>query len=175
MAYGYRSRSRFSRMGRNRSAQGQGRMRAEFSGAVPLIRHSVNIQAAYTDSEILPDGKACAYPLVVYFGTSGEAGGSPGVSSSASISKDSRVNHVGINLSINQSDSTKPNQCYVGLIAVSFSDAMLHDDVMTTNFADLIAASAATKGTTGLMVLYNGHKSLRYEEWSQSAVLRHNM
>lgn len=170
MPYGYRSRSRFPYMGRNRSAQGQGRMRAEFSGAVPLIRHSVNIQDA--GLKTLADGKAYAYPLVVYYGTSAETNG---LSSSASISKDSRVNHVSINLSVNQSDSTKPNQVYVALIAVSFSDAFLHSDVMTTNFADLIAPDAATIGTTGLMTLYNGPKSLRYDEWVQSAVLRHNI
>jgi len=148
-------------------------MRAEFSGAVPLIRHSVNIQDAGGGTiGTLADGKAYAYPLVVYYGTSVE---SDGVSSSASISKDSRVNNVGINLSINQSDSSKPNQCYLGLIAVSFSDAMLHEDVMTTNFADLIAADAGTQGTTGLMVLYNGAKDLRYDDWTKSAVLRHNI
>ena len=170
--FGSYRRSGFAGSASNRSAQGQGRMRAEFSGSVPLIRHSVNIQDAALNSEVLPDGKAYAYPLVVYYGTSAETNG---VSSSASISKDSRVNNIGVNLSINQSDSTQPNQCYVGLIAVSFSDAMLHDDVMTTNFADLIAADAATKGTTGLMVLYNGQKDLRYEQWTQSPVLRHNI
>lgn len=165
MAYGkgYGRRS-FSR---NRSAQGQGRMRAESSGSVPLIRHSVNIQDA--SIQTLADGKAYAFPLVVYYGTSAAT---DNLSSSASISKDSRVNNIGINLSINQSDSTKPNQCYVGVIAVSFSEGALASAVMTSNFADLISMANTTTGT---MNLYNGPKSLRYDEWTQSAVLRHNV
>ena len=162
--YGRRS---FGRRSFNRSAQGQGRMRAEFSGAVPLIRHSVNIQDA--SLKTLADGKAYAYPLVVYYGTSSE---SNGVSSSASISKDSRVNHIGVNLSVNQSDSTKPNQVYVALIGVSFADAALSTAMMTSNFADLISMG---NEDTGLMNLYSGPKSLRYDEWTQSAVLRHNI
>jgi len=165
MAYGRRyGRRSFSR---NRSAQGQGRMRAESSGSVPLIRHSVNIQDA--SIQTLADGKAYAFPLVVYYGTSAAT---DNLSSSASISKDSRVNNIGINLSINQSDSTKPNQCYVGVIAVSFSEGALASAVMTTNFADLISMANTTSGT---MNLYNGAKSLRYDEWTQSAVLRHNI
>ena len=169
MAYGRRSWNRSHRY--NRSAQGQGRMRAEFSGAVPLIRHSVNIQDV-AGLPTLADGKAYAYPLVVYSGTSAET---DGLSASPSISKDSRVNHIGVNLSVNQADSTKPNQVYVALIAVSFSDAFLHEDVMATNFADLVAPIPSTIGTTGLMTTYNGAKDLRYDDWIQSAVLRHNI
>ncbi|HHZ95605.1 MAG TPA: hypothetical protein EYN67_08605 [Flavobacteriales bacterium] len=166
MAYGRRfGRRSFSRNRRNPT--GQGRMRAESSGSVPLIRHSVNIQDA--SIQTLADGKAYAFPLVVYYATSAAT---DNLSSSASISKDSRVNNIGINLSINQSDSTAPNQCYVGVIAVSFSEAALASAVMTTNFADLISMSNTTTGT---MNLYNGAKSLRYDEWTQSAVLRHNV
>lgn len=146
----------------NRSAQGQGRMRAEFSGAVPLVRHAVN----HTNKTIA-DGKAYAYPLVVYYGTSAATDGE---SASASISENSRVNHVSINLSINQSDTSKSNQCYVGLIATSFSDAMLDPTNMTSNFANLISVSNAT---TGLMNLTSGAKDLTIREWNVSASLRH--
>jgi len=159
------TRGRFT--SQNRGAQGQGRMRAEFSGAVPLIRHAVSTQDATVDT--VADGKATALPLVVYFGTSAET---DGVSSSASISKDSRVNYVGINLSINQSDTSKPNQVYVGVIATSFSEGMLNAANMTTNFADLISVNNAT---TGLMNLYPGAQDLTYQDWSKSAVLRHNI
>ena len=165
----YRRRYGRRSFGRNRSAQGQGRMRAESSGSVPLIRHSVNIQDAAGSPEILADGKAYAFPLVVYYGTSQSTDGQ---SISASISKDSRVNHVGVNLSINQSDSGEPNQCYVALIAVSFADAALSTAMMTSNFADLISMS---NEDTGLMNLYGGQKSLRYDDWAASAVLRHNI
>lgn len=166
MAYGRRfGRRSFSRNRRNPT--GQGRTRAEFSASTPLIRHSVNIQDA--SIQTLADGKAYAFPLVVYYGTSSATND---LSSSASISKGSRVNNIGINLSINQSDSTKPNQCYVGVIAVSFSEAALASAVMTSNFADLISMDNTTTGT---MNLYNGAQSLRYDEWTQSAVLRHNI
>lgn len=161
------TRGRFMGSSSNRGAQGQGRMRAEFSGAVPLIRHAVNTQDATIDT--VEDGKAIALPLVVYYGTSAET---DGVSSSPSISKDSRVNHVGINLSINQADTTKPNQVYVATIATSFSEGMLNAANMTSNFADLIGVSNAT---TGLMNTYNGQQDLTYQDWSKSAVLRHNI
>lgn len=169
MANGYRY-GRSSSYGRsrrrygyhNRGAQGQGRMRAEFSGAVPLVRHAVN-----HSNKTVDDGKAYAYPLVVYYGTSGA---SDGESASASVSADSRVNHVSINLSINQSDTSKSNQCYVGLIATSFSDAMLDSTNMTSNFADLIAVHNATDGR---MELTNGAKDLTFREWSVSAPKRH--
>ena len=78
------------RMGARRSVQGQGGMRALFSGAVPIIRHSVQHTV-----KTVADGKAYAYPLVAYYGTSGSSGEE---SSSASVSKDSRVNHVSVNL-----------------------------------------------------------------------------
>ena len=150
------TRGRFMGSSSNRGAQGQGRMRAEFSGAVPLIRHAVNTQDATIDT--VEDGKAIALPLVVYYGTSVET---DGVSSSPSISKDSRVNHVGINLSINQADTTKPNQVYVATIATSFSEGMLNAANMTSNFADLIGVSNAT---TGLMNTYNGQQDLTYQD-----------
>lgn len=164
MVYGYRRRyGRRPRGGyHNRGAQGQGRMRAEFSGAVPLVRHAVN----HTNKTIA-DGKAYAYPLVVYYGTSGASGGE---SASSSVSENSRVNHVSINLSINQADTSKSNQCYVGLIATSFSDAMLDATNMTSNFADLISVSNATTGT---MNLISGAKDLTIREWNVSASLRH--
>jgi len=79
-----------SSMGARRSAQGQGGMRALFSGAVPIIRHSVQHTV-----KTVADGKAYAYPLVAYYGTSGSSGEE---SASASVSKDSRVNHVSVNL-----------------------------------------------------------------------------
>ena len=172
MAFGRRSFRGRSRYGRNRPAQGQGRMKAEFSGAVPLIRHSVSTIDQGASAVTLADGKAMALPLVVYYGTSAETSPGSGISESASISKDSRVNHVTCNLSITQSDTTKPNQCYVGVIATSFSEGALSDAMMTSNFADLIAMS---NEDTGLMNLYSGPETLTYKSWSQSAVLRHNI
>ena len=148
--------------GAKRSVQGQGGMRALFSGAVPVIRHSV--QHA---NKTIADGKAYAYPLVAYYGTSGSSNEE---SASASVSKDSRVNHVSVNLSISQSDTSKSNQCYIGLIATSFSDAALNTTNMTNQFADLIAMD---NDTTGTMKLTNGAQDLTYREWSVDAQKRH--
>lgn len=155
------NRSRY-RKGAKRSAQGQGGMRALFSGAVPIIRHSVQ-----HENKTISDGKAYAYPLVAFYGTSGASGEE---SASASISKDSRVNHVSVNLAISQSDTSKTNQCYIGLIATSFSDAALNDTNMTNQFADLIAMD---NETTGTMILTNGPKDLTYRTWNIDAQKRH--
>ena len=139
------------RLGARRSVQGQGGMRALFSGAVPVIRHSVQHTV-----KTIADGKAYAYPLVVYYGTSGS---SDEESASSSVSKDSRVNHVSVNLAISQSDNSKSNQCYVGLIATSFSDGALNATNMTNQFADLIAMD---NEDTGTMKLTNGAQDLTY-------------
>lgn len=151
-----------SSMGARRSVQGQGGMRALFSGAVPVIRHSVQHV-----NKTVADGKAYAYPLVAYYGTSGASGEE---SASSSVSKDSRINHVSVNLAISQSDNSKPNQCYIGLIATSFSDGALNATNMTNQFADLIAMD---NEDTGTMKLTNGAKDLTYREWNVDAQKRH--
>ena len=144
------------------SVQGQGGMRALFSGAMPIIRHSVQ-----HETKTVADGKAYAYPLVVYYGTSGASGEE---SASSSVSKDSRVNHVSVNLAISQSDNSKPNQCYIGLIATSFSDGALNATNMTNQFADLISMA---NSDTGTMNLTNGAKDLTYRTWNVDAQKRH--
>lgn len=169
MAFGRRSFRGRSRYGRNRPAQGQGRMKAEFSGAVGLIRHSVNItDSAYGVAEIT-DAKAGAYPLCIFFGTSSN-GVDAGLSVTPTTAEGSRVNHVSINLSITQADTTKPNQCYVALISTSFSDGSLNAANMTDQFADLIAQ---TNATTGTMTPWNGLQDLTFNDWNQSARKRH--
>ena len=148
--------------------RGQGPMRAMYSGALPVIRHTVvNTQSSNSTVE-LEDGKAYALPLVVYYGTSGTV--TDGQSTSSTTSEGSRVNHVTANLSITQADSSKPNQCYVGIISTSFSDAMLNTANMTSNFADLISVS---NETTGTMNTYGGKKDLTYNDWTGSPFLRH--
>ena len=165
----------YGRMGSRsqRSAwRGQGGMRAEYSGAVPIIRHSIESTSSSgsTADIALADGKARAYPLVVYFGTSGTV--TDGVSNVVTTSEGSRVNHTTVNLSITQSDSTKPNQVYVGMIAVSFSEAFLSDAMMTKNFADLISASSEDNG---YVTPWGSSQDLNYKEWTENAALRHNV
>ena len=73
-----------SRYGRHSTQRAQGQTRAQFSGIIPLVRHSVDTRFYATGGESgtdpiqLDSGKAIALPLVVYQGTTG---GSAGVSS----------------------------------------------------------------------------------------------
>jgi hypothetical protein len=130
---------------------GKGAMGSVYAGATKFIRHSVDVAGQY--GATLSDAKAEAYPLVAYYNYSGNTAEAPDVSNSASIANGSRVNHVQVQLQITQADPTKPNNCYVGFIQTSFSDAMLDATNMTTNFADLISVGNAT---TGVMNLNSG-------------------
>ena len=166
--YGRRN---YTRSFQRRSSAGQGGMRAQFSGNSQLIRHTVNVTPkGTTDPNVLPDQKAAAYPLLCYFGTSGNTTSDPSSSSSSSYAEGSRVNHVQVQLQIAQSDTSKPNNCYVGFISTSFSDAMLDSTNMTNQFNDLISVS---NPTTGLMNLYNGQKDMDITSYMGNAQQRH--
>ena len=165
---------RFSRS-RHSTLRAQGQTRAQFSGIIPLVRHSVDTRY-YAGSDTpnpitVGSGKALALPLVVY---QGSTGGSEGVSSAPITREGSRVNHVGCNLQIVQSDTSKPNQVYVGFISVSFNEAGLASALMEDQFADLIEMHDTTNGylsystATGLT-----QKDLTYNDWSQNALMRH--
>ena len=170
MAFGRRSWSRGRGSMINRS---QGRMRADFSGAVPLIRHSVNLAVTNPGADVLGDGKARAYPLVVYYGTSSATAGE---SVTPTTSEGSRVNHVQCNLSISQSDTTKPNQVYIGFISTSFSDAALDATNMTNQFADLIYMYNASTGTmsNGIPVGdTGGEQDMTLNSWMKDSQQRH--
>ena len=154
-----------------KGSQGQGGMRAEFSGAIPLVRHSVNVTDSIYQLKSVEDGKALAYPLVVYYGTTG---GTAGLSSAPTTREGSRVNHVQISLAITQADTAKPNQCYVGLISTSFSDAALNDTNMAANFNDLIAMVDDDTGTMSFSIASGlTPESLTFTDWLQSAKKRH--
>ena len=80
----YRTRSVGS--ARRNITKATGGMRANSAGAMELIRHSVVNVSGAIGNNTLPDGKAVAIPLVVYYGTSGNSTSTPNESSSASIS-----------------------------------------------------------------------------------------
>ena len=167
----YRRSGRSFRRVRSQSAiggAGKGAMGSIYAGATQFIRHSVDVAGLY--GATLADAKAEAYPLEVYFGTSGNTTATPDVSNSPSIAEGSRVNHVQVQLQITQSDPTKPNNCYVGFISTSFSDAMLDATNMTSNFADLISVGNAT---TGLMTPNNGEQDYTIKEYMENASQRH--
>jgi len=168
---------RYSPSPRHSTQRAQGQTRAQFSGIIPLVRHSVDTRfyatagESGTDPIQLDSGKAIALPLVVYQGSTGGAAGE----SSAPITREgSRVNHVGCNLQIVQSDTSKPNQVYVGFISVSFNEAGLDPALMEDQFADLIEMHDTTNGylsysaATGLT-----QKDLDYLTWSRNALMRH--
>ena len=153
--------------------QGQGSMNAFYSGASQLVRHSVAQSTTFPQGSegILADQKAFAFPLVVYgSGGSGNSESNPDESASATIAAGSRVNNVQIELQITQSDSSKPNNCYIGFIATSFSDAALNDENMTTNFNDLISMSNPDNGT---MDLSGGEQTMTIEEYNENPFQKH--
>ena len=172
------ARRRFSALTNpRRSVQGQGGMKAQYSGVIPLVRHSVDTRYYVTGSNsgttptTIGSGKALAFPLCVYQGSTGGSGGE----SSAPITREgSRVNHIGCNLQIVQADTSKPNQVYVGFISVSFNEAGLNSTLMENQFADLIEMHDTTNGylsysaATGLT-----EKDLDYATWQKNALMRH--
>ena len=153
-----------------RSAAGQGGMRAQFSGNAQLIRHNVDVANQAAGLSTIGDQKARAYPLIVINGGSGNSSSDPGVSTTAGYADGSRVNHVQIQLQIAQADTTKPNNCYVGFISTSFSDAMLDTTNMTNQFNDLIGVA---NETTGTMNLLNGAKDMDINSYMGNAQQRH--
>jgi len=153
-----------------RSAAGQGGMRAQFSGNSQLVRHNVDVANQAAGLSTIGDQKARAYPLLCFNGSSGNSSSDPGTSSTAGYADGSRVNHVQIQLQIAQADTSKPNNCYVGFISTSFSDAMLDSTNMTNQFNDLIAVSNAT---TGVMTLLNGAKDMDINSYMGNAQQRH--
>ena len=163
-----------SRFGRHSTSRAQGGTRAQYSGIIPIVRHSVNVSKNYaggsTDPLTLSSGKAIALPLVIYQGSTGGSGGE----SVAPITREgSRVNHVGCNLQIVQSDTSKPNQVYVGFISVSFNEAGLNDDLMEAQFADLIDMHDTDNGYLTYSVSQQQERTLSYDDWAKNALMRH--
>lgn len=134
--HGSFSRFRYHRGSQNRSAAGQGRMKADFSGNQELIRHTVTNTITSPYSVI--DGFAIAVPLLVFTGDSNNDSTDPTTSEQATYAEGSRVNHIQAQLTITQEDATKANNCYIGFISTSFSDAMLDVANMQEQFASLI-------------------------------------
>ena len=149
---------------------GKGAMRAQFAGNAKLIRHNVDVANQAAGLSTVSDQKARAYPLLCFNGSSGNSSSDPGTSTTAGYAEGSRVNHVQIQLQIAQADTSKPNNCYVGFISTSFSDAMLDSTNMTNQFNDLIAVSNAT---TGVMTLLNGAKDMDINSYMGNAQQRH--
>jgi len=166
------------RVSQHRSSQGQGSMNAFYSGANQLVRHSVGLSTLYpsvgsdySNAGKLGDQKAVALPLIVY-GTGGSANAVADESELSTIATGSRVNNVQIELQIAQSDTAKPNNCYIGFISTSFSDAALNAANMTSNFNDLIEMSDATTGEMALATP-TGSVDMSIKQYNESPFMKH--
>ena len=153
--YGPRPWRHYRRLPRQRRASaGQGGMRAEFSGNQQLIRHTIPSTiplAGAGEGYQLADGYAFAMPLVIYTGKSNNSTAIPDRSAEPTVAEGSRVNFVQTQIQITQTDSTKPNNCYIGTISTAFSDAMLNAENMDKNFAKLTIRIVTGKQLLGFV------------------------
>ena len=159
----------YRRGSQRRSSAGQGRMQADFSGNQQLIRHTVNNTLIPGSPFTLSDGTAIAVPLLVFTGNSQNEGGDPTEADYATYAEGSRVNHIQTQLTVTQEDATKPNNCYIGFISTSFSDAMLDIANMKEQFASLIGLNSAEDAsdiTTDGEFYSGGTPAIYPREWS---------
>ena len=115
---------------------------ATFSGMQDIIRHSNEIEAT------IQTGYTQCFNLVCYNPTNHGTpvaldGSSAKVLTNNFTDEGSRVNRIAINLTIKQTDTSKNNTCYTGLISTSFNEGQLSAALMTTNFNDFIESNAA--------------------------------
>jgi len=131
--YGFQSPSRSRQTGR--------RTGASFSGMQDVIRH------AFTTQVTIQNGYTQCFNLVCYnpslAGTPVAVdGSSTKTRPNAFTDYGSRVNNVAIDLTIKQTDTSKNNTCYTGLISTSFNEGQLSADLMETNFYDFIESNS---------------------------------
>ena len=111
------------------NARAQGGTRAQYSATTSFIRH------ATTQTFDLATGKCVAIPLICY-NTSAKRGtvtANPLGSSknqSPYVTMGSRVDHISINLTIQQTDTSKVNEVYSSVISTSFNEAGLNATLM---------------------------------------------
>ena len=137
-----------------RTARQQGGTRATYSGMLDIIRHATTINGE------LDHGKMRVLPLVVYnptnHGTPVDSDGSSAkVLTNNYTDEGSRVNHLSTVLTVEQSDTSKNNTVYVGLISVSFNEGRLSDDLMTTYFGsndNTLATNLISSNSDGEML-----------------------
>jgi len=171
-------------------AASQGGSHAMYSGTTSFIRH------ATTNTFDLATGKAVAIPLVC-FNTSDKRGSvtEEPLGSSKNTSPyacfGSRVDALTVNLTIQQTDTSKVNEVYSSIISTSFNEAALNDTFMETYFNDLIVMdttttsnsnSAVAGATDSANITYasnawtNGTpEDMTYQKWLLSPQLKHSM
>ena len=168
----YQGRPRFN-YGRSRQYSGnairQGGTRATFSGSQNIVRHA-NVKKATISS-----GSTQAFDLVTYNptlrGTPVDADGSSAkVLTNNYTAHGSRVDYVTMQLTVKQTDTSKNNTCYLGLISTSFNQGRLDSTLMTTNFNDFIASNS-----TGEMSVASAEKTYNLNTYSLKDIHQHNI
>ena len=180
MAYGRR---RFTR-GRSRSnlAFRQGGTGATYSGSQDIIRHS------NTHSGTIPTGYTKTLPLVCYNPDKATTpysvdGSSAKVRYSNFCDKGSRVDYVTVQLTLNQSDTSKNNTCYIGTMSTSFNQARLDATLMADQFGNGTTPLIIDEGDGEMNVQLddsppvteNGAIQLTLTQYSVKDILQHNL
>ena len=150
-------------------ARRQGGTGATFSGSQNIIRHANTVTAT------ISSGSTQAFNLVTYnptnHGTPVAADGSSAKVLTNNFTTDgSRVDYVTIQLTVKQTDTSKNNTCYLGLISTSFNEGRLDSTLMTTNFNDFIASNSS-----GEMSVAAAEKAYNLNAYSLKDIHQHNI
>ena len=146
---------------------------ATFSGMQDIIRHSNNLTGT------LATGYTQCFNLVCYnptfHGTPVALDGSSAkVLTNNFTDLGSRVNNIAIDLTIKQTDTSKNNTIYTGLISTSFNEGQLKASLMTTNFNDFITATD-TGSYLGEMTCNPSAVSYNMHTYSLKDIQQHNI
>ena len=147
----------------------QGGTGATFSGSQNIIRHSNSVVGT------IDAGETLCLPLVAYNPT---LRGTPVASDGASAKvltnnytdEGSRVDYVTMQLTIKQTDTSKNNTCYMGLISTSFNEGRLNTALMTTNFNDFISSNASGEMSVAALA-----KAYDLNTYSLNDIQQHNI
>ena len=164
---------RYSKRRSFRPRQTGARTGASFSGMQDIIRHSNSVTAT------IQTGYTQCFPLVCYnptlHGTPVALDGSTAkVLTNNFCDLGSRVNNIAIDLTIKQTDTSKNNTCYTGLISTSFNEGQLKASLMTTNFNDFITATD-TGTYLGEMAAKGTESAYTMNTYSLKDIQQHNI
>ncbi|HHZ96219.1 MAG TPA: hypothetical protein EYN67_11850 [Flavobacteriales bacterium] len=146
---------------------------ATFSGMQDIIRHSNELEAT------IQTGYTQCFNLVCYnptnHGTPVALDGSTAkVLTNNFTDLGSRVNNIAIDLTIKQTDTSKNNTVYTGMISTSFNEGQLKASLMTTNYNDFIT-STDTGTYLGEMTCKPTESAYDLHEYSLKDIQQHNI
>jgi hypothetical protein len=158
----------------------QGGTGATFSGPQNIIRH------ANTKNATIQSGYTQAFDLVTYNPTNhgtpiASDGSSAKVLTNNFTADGSRVDYVTMQLTIKQTDTSKNNTVYLGLISTSFNTGRLNDALMKTNFGNAPTTagggpfSFVTSTADGEMGVKSTEISYNLTNYSLNDIQQHNI